>query len=63
MNNSSKLAIATTLLLILFLFFNPIVLIGPGERGVVTHFGAVESTPLSEGIHVRSEERRVGKEC
>jgi prohibitin 1 len=52
MNNSSKLAIATTLLLILFLFLNPIVLVGPGERGVVNHFGAVESTPLSEGIHV-----------
>jgi prohibitin 1 len=52
MNNSSKLAIATTLLLLLFLFLNPIVLIGPGERGVVTHFGAVDATPLAEGIHV-----------
>ncbi len=52
MNTSSKLAIATTLILLLALLFNPIVLIGPGERGVITHFGAVELTPLSEGIHL-----------
>jgi prohibitin 1 len=52
MNNASKFAIAGFLLLLLFFIFNPIVLIGPGERGVITHFGAVEPTPLAEGIHL-----------
>lgn len=40
-------------LLILFLFFNPFVIIGAGERGVVLTFGAVQNRVLDEGLHVR----------
>ncbi len=52
MSNLVKLAITVVFILLGFLLFNPIVLIGPGERGVITHFGAVELSPLAEGIHV-----------
>lgn len=38
--------------LILFLF-NPFVIIGAGERGVVLNFGAVQDTVLEEGLHLR----------
>ena len=40
------------LLLLLFLMFQPVFMVGPGERGVVTHFGAVDPHPLNEGIHL-----------
>lgn len=52
MNNTPKWVIAGILLILLFTLASPIVLIGPGERGVVTHFGAVESNALTEGIHL-----------
>jgi prohibitin 1 len=37
--------------IVLILLFPPIAIVGAGERGVVTHFGAVDPSPLSEGIH------------
>ncbi len=37
--------------LILFLVLNPVVMISAGERGVITHWGAVEDRILGEGIH------------
>ena len=40
-------------LLIFFLFLNPFVIIGAGERGVVLNFGAVSPTVLGEGLHIR----------
>lgn len=40
--------------LILFLIFKPFVMIGPGERGVVLRFGAVEERILGEGMQWRT---------
>ncbi len=40
-------------LLIVFAIVNPFVIIGPGERGIVLTFGAVQKTVLSEGLHLR----------
>lgn len=40
-------------LLILVALLNPFVIIGPGERGVVTNFGAVQDQVLDEGFHFR----------
>ena len=36
-----------------FLFLNPWVQVGAGERGVVLNFGAVQKDVLDEGLHVR----------
>lgn len=33
--------------------FNPFVVIGPGERGVVMNFGAVQKEVMNEGLHLR----------
>ena len=41
------------LLLLFFLFLNPFVIVGAGERGVVLNFGAVSPTVLGEGLHLR----------
>jgi regulator of protease activity HflC (stomatin/prohibitin superfamily) len=38
---------------ILFLMFNPFVIVGAGERGVVLNFGAVQDSVLGEGLHFR----------
>jgi len=38
---------------VFFLFLNPFVVIGAGERGVVLNFGAVSPTVLDEGLHFR----------
>src|SRR5665648_673309 len=36
-----------------FLFLNPWVQIGAGERGIVLNFGAVQKEVLGEGLHFR----------
>ena len=38
---------------VFFVFLNPFVVIGAGERGVVLNFGAVSPTVLDEGLHFR----------
>lgn len=43
--------ILSLLALVLLFLLRPVVLVGPGERGVMTHFGAVDPHPLGEGIH------------
>ena len=40
-------------ILFILLVFRPWVVIGPGQRGVVTNFGAVQKSVLNEGIHFR----------
>jgi regulator of protease activity HflC (stomatin/prohibitin superfamily) len=40
--------------LVLFVVLNPIVIISPGERGVVITLGAVEDKILNEGLHFRT---------
>lgn len=38
---------------VLVLILNPFVIVGPGERGVVLNFGAVQPQVLGEGLHLR----------
>lgn len=40
-------------LIVLGLIFAPFTIIGAGQRGVVTNFGAVSGTVLEEGLHFR----------
>ena len=40
-------------ILFFFLFLNPWVQIGAGERGIVLNFGAVQKDVLGEGLHFR----------
>lgn len=37
----------------LLLILNPFVIVGPGERGIVLNFGAVQPAVLGEGLHIR----------
>jgi regulator of protease activity HflC (stomatin/prohibitin superfamily) len=39
--------------IIVLLMLNPFVIVGPGERGVVLNFGAVQPQVLGEGLHLR----------
>ena len=48
-----KAALGIFIALIVFLFINPFVIIGAGERGVVLNFGAVQDRVMGEGIHFR----------
>ncbi|MDI6782084.1 MAG: SPFH domain-containing protein, partial [bacterium] len=48
-----KIGTWVLMLLILVLALNPFVLVGPGERGVVTRFGAVQETIKNEGLNFR----------
>jgi len=41
------------MVIVFFVFLNPFVIIGAGERGVVLNFGAVSPTVLDEGLHFR----------
>ena len=38
---------------VLIVWLNPFVMIGPGERGVVTRFSAIQDGVLDEGLHFR----------
>lgn len=54
MNALIKTAIAFVVSICLVLLLSPITIISAGERGVMTHFGAVDPIPLGEGIHWRT---------
>lgn len=51
--NLIKYALIAFVTLLLVLTLNPFVVIGPGERGVVMNFGAVQKEVLGEGLHLR----------
>jgi len=51
--NLVKVGILVVVGIILLSIFNPFVIIGPGERGVVTRFGAVQKTIKNEGLNFR----------
>jgi regulator of protease activity HflC (stomatin/prohibitin superfamily) len=53
MQSLIKVGIAFITAVCLIVLLSPIAVINAGERGVVTHFGAVDPSPLSEGIHFR----------
>jgi len=48
-----RLALIIGAILVFFLFLNPWVKVGAGERGVVLNFGAVQENVLGEGLHFR----------
>jgi len=48
---ASLMVIAGVIMLIL-LFFRPWVQVGPGQRGIVLNFGAVQKLVMEEGLHV-----------
>ncbi len=48
-----RLALIIGAILVVFLFLNPWVKVGAGERGVVLNFGAVQENVLGEGLHLR----------
>jgi regulator of protease activity HflC (stomatin/prohibitin superfamily) len=48
-----RVLIIIGVILVGFLFLNPWVQVGAGERGVVLDFGAVQKTVLGEGLHLR----------
>lgn len=49
----AKLAMIIGAILVFFLFLQPWVQVGAGQRGVVLNFGAVQNTVLDEGLHFR----------
>ena len=49
-----RLALIIGAILVGFLFLNPWVQIGAGERGIVLNFGAVQKDVLGEGLHFRT---------
>lgn len=51
MQNLIKVTIASIITLILIAILIPVSIVNAGERGVITHFGAVDPVPLAEGIH------------
>ena len=40
-------------IIFIILFFRPWVQVGPGQRGIVLNFGAVQQQVLEEGLHLR----------
>ncbi len=48
-----RAALIIGVILVFFLFLNPWVQIGAGERGVALNFGAVQNKVLDEGLHFR----------
>lgn len=48
-----RVVITVIVVFLLFFVVNPFVIVGPGERGVVLNFGAVQGTVFSEGLHFR----------
>lgn len=49
----ARMALIIGAILLGFLFLNPWVQIGAGQRGIVLNFGAVQDTVLDEGLHFR----------
>lgn len=49
----ARVAVALLVALLVLWILNPFVVIGPGERGVVLNFGAVQKEIMGEGLHLR----------
>ncbi|OPY87374.1 MAG: FtsH protease regulator HflC [Smithella sp. PtaU1.Bin162] len=48
-----KLIVIVVAIIFIILFFRPWVQVGPGQRGVVLNFGAVQEQVMEEGLHLR----------
>ncbi len=53
MKGPNRLALIIVAVLVFLVFLRPMVQIGPGQRGVVLNFGAVQDYVLGEGLHFR----------
>jgi len=53
MKGPKRLALIIGAVLLFLLFLHPLVQIGPGQRGIVLNFGAVQKYVLGEGLHFR----------
>jgi regulator of protease activity HflC (stomatin/prohibitin superfamily) len=49
----AKWIVILIFVIIVVAIINPFVVVGPGERGIVLTFGAVQKTVFSEGLHFR----------
>jgi regulator of protease activity HflC (stomatin/prohibitin superfamily) len=49
----ARIVVGIVIIIILILILNPFVMVGPGERGVVLNFGAVQPVVFGEGLHFR----------
>ena len=52
-NGPTKLMVIAGVILFFLFFFRPWVEVGPGQRGIVLNFGAVQQQVLEEGLHLR----------
>lgn len=48
----AKLVVFAGIILFILVFLRPWVQVGPGQRGIVLNFGAVQSLVMDEGLHV-----------
>ncbi|SEM83267.1 Regulator of protease activity HflC, stomatin/prohibitin superfamily [Syntrophus gentianae] len=48
-----RLVVIGVVIIFIFIFFRPWTQVGPGERGIVLNFGAVQNQVLDEGLHFR----------
>jgi regulator of protease activity HflC (stomatin/prohibitin superfamily) len=53
MARTFKIVVIVVIALIIILWLNPFIMVGPGERGVVLNFGAVQPIVYNEGLHLR----------
>jgi len=53
MPNGIKIIIGAVVLIIAFLFINPIVLVGATEKGLMFNWGALSNKVLDQGVHFR----------
>lgn len=49
----ARIVVSVVVAVIVIWILNPFVVIGPGERGVVMNFGAVQKEIMGEGLHMR----------
>ena len=49
----TRLMVIAGVIVLILIFFRPWVQVGPGQRGVVLNFGAVQNQVLGEGLHLR----------
>ena len=48
-----RLIVIVGIVIFILIFFRPWVQVGPGQRGIVLNFGAVQEKVLEEGLHLR----------
>ena len=49
----TRLMVFVGVILFILIFFRPWVQVGPGQRGIVLNFGAVQTQVMEEGLHLR----------